>query len=242
MTKIPMIKKNTGKVVRPLSVARRNFTKFVKYQDKRYLIRAINRYISATGGRTGTLNRMPVSVSFSSAVADFAQRMINFGTEAALKSLNLVYSADRKLSEVLEDFSEYFSSDNEIGTIDGSVALRSILEVFAETAEENPNCLIDEVTPEQWKLLFCKTVSNCIKTKILNEIAANSLNLEQPTDECIRIGNFVRDYINGAVTDSFAETSLFENHINQVDLNKVVEKVYKGALKILATAQEHKNE
>lgn len=233
--------KNPKKLNRTLSVARGSFTRFVKYQDKKFLIRAVNRYIKASGGKSGTLKRMPVSVGFSSAIADFSQRMISLGPQIALKTLNLEYSADRTLSQVLEDFSEYFISDNEISTIDGSVALRSILEVLSETANENPNCLIDDVSSEQWELLFCKTVSNCIKTKILNEIGAKSLEIEHPAEEYKKIEHFVWDYINGAVKDACTQTKLFENYIDQSDLNKVVEKVFYGALQILETAIEVQN-
>lgn len=108
---------------------------------------------------------------------------------------------------------------------------------YVEAIEESPELVsvpFEELTAEHMFLIVQKCMTNVIWYRIINDIGNKIIMLPKDVDEVNAIDLQMREFIGGAISDSFARSKIDVNKLPHNQALDIVNKVYRTAFEILA--------
>lgn len=213
--------------------ARRDFTKFAGSggRDQKALRRAAGTYVrsGARGSRNAT-RRMGAARTTASGVLAALRSLQRDGVVATLRRLNLDELAGRPPVDIFIALTDVICRDG--GSIDEGIARDAWLETVCELDSLGIDSL-ETLSATQVQEMFLSFISHSIEGRLFQDIGVNALKVPDDLGAIEAFEAQFRDYIRGAVRDSFTTDLADLASFTDARIREVVNRTYQEAWDLL---------
>lgn len=216
-------------------VPRGDFTRYINSggRNSATMKRATSNYVrqSLGGSRNATI-RLGTARQSTAKLFDLVNSFSRSGISNTEKQYALGNLIGKQADEVFRNIVDFVCPDG--GTTDEGIARSSYIETIIDMPELG-EVKIEDMGINQFSVFLKTYMSNVIMERLLNDIGNKSIVLPDDIDTVNYIQGQVKEYIDGAVSDSFAMLEL-ESKLGKISTTQtqgITDSVYERAYSIL---------